>query len=90
MNSFSKEELIKVRKEKLKREINSAQKLIKKKIEPLEIADIFFHDIMKLLESGIYEASPDINQEQFFEELRKKIIFNQNLKNIKRKREKLV
>lgn len=90
MEFFSKEELIKIRIEKLKREINSARRLIKKQVEPLEIANKFLHNISEFVELGVYRRNPGIEKDDLTKILRDNIIFNKNLKNSRKRREYIV
>ena len=60
---LSREELLFIRKEKLKREIESAKRILESGIEPLKIADQFIHDTFKLIEEGIKRRNPDVNSE---------------------------
>ena len=90
MECFSKEDLIKIRIEKLKREINSARRLIKSQVEPLEIANNFLHDIYEFVELGVLRRNPDVPKDKLAEIIRENIIFNKNLKNSRKRRENIV
>lgn len=59
LNYITRNELYSIRKEKLQREIYAAKRLLQKKIEPIEIADTFIHNMIKIMEDGISSRNPN-------------------------------
>ena len=72
---FDRQSLFLTRKEKLRKEILSAKRLIEKGVPPLEVADQFFHDTFKILEERIIIENPGLLKE----ELKQKVLKNLNL-----------
>ena len=77
---ITKEELFALRKEKLRKEIESAQRLLKKGIEPLKIADQFIHDMFKLMEDGISRRNPHLNKNEVRQKIRDNLKLAENIK----------
>ena len=83
LNYMTRNELYSIRKEKLRIEIEAAKRLLQKKIEPIEIADNFFHNMIKIIEDGILSRNPYLTREDLFQ----KIVENFNIaENIKKQR----
>ncbi len=57
-------ELYLIRKEKLRKEIDAAIRILKSNVEPIEIADKFIHNSIKLMEDGILIKNPNISKEE--------------------------
>jgi hypothetical protein len=77
--------LIKVRKEKIKKEIKSAKKIVKSEIEPLTIADSFFHSMVLLLKNGILTRNPDLDNEALNKIIKKNLNISLQIKSFKQK-----
>jgi hypothetical protein len=77
--------LIKVRKEKIKKEIKSAKKIVKSEIEPLTIADRFFHSMVLLLKNGILTRFPDLDNEALKKMIKKNLNISLQIKTFKLK-----
>ena len=83
MDFLTREELYSIRKEKLRTEIEAAKRLLQKKIEPIEIADNFFHNTIKIIEDGILSRNPYLTREDLYQ----RIVENFNIaENIKKQR----
>lgn len=76
-------ELYLIRKEKLRQEITAAKRLLERQVEPIEIADNFIHNLIKIMEEGILSKNPNLTQI----ELHQKVVENfNNLERIKKQR----
>jgi hypothetical protein len=62
---LTRKELYYIRKEKLKREIESAKRVLERGIEPLKIADQFIHNTFKLIEDEIIRRNPGLDLNWF-------------------------
>jgi hypothetical protein len=80
INYISRDELFLIRKEKLKREIESAKRILEKKIEPIEIADNFFHNIIKIAEDKLLQNNPHLSQKEIFHKIKETFDFADKLK----------
>jgi len=63
-------DLLFIRKKKLQNEIQSAIRIIKKKIEPLEIADKFIHDTFEIMKDGISYNYPELSESNVLQKVR--------------------
>jgi len=79
----SKEELTEIRKEKLRTEIESATRILQSGIEPLEVADSFFHDTLHILEEGLRNRNPGLSDKEVTQKIEDSLNF---IKKIKSKR----
>jgi hypothetical protein len=77
LEMLSRDSLALIRKEKLLKEIESARKLLEQGIEPLKVADQFFHDTFKIIEQGIIDKNPEFTKE----EIKQKVLENINFAN---------
>ena len=76
----SKEELTEIRKEKLRTEIESATRILQSGIEPLEVADSFFHETFQILEDGVHKRNPGLSDEEVTQKIEASLNFIQKLK----------
>ena len=83
---FSQAKLIELRREKLRKEIESAKRLIENGIEPLQIADSFFHDIFRIMENGFYRRNPELSKEEINHKIEDVLNFVVKLKAKRRRR----
>ena len=83
---ISREKLAEIIKEKLKKEIESARRLLKSGIEPLKVADGFIHDIFKMMEEGFYRRNPNLSIEEINLKIDDNIRFIERLKRNKKRR----
>ena len=63
-------DLLFIRKKKIQNEIQSAIRIIKKKIEPLEIADKFIHDTFEIMKDGISCNYPELSESNIHQKVR--------------------
>ena len=73
------------RKEKLLKEIETARKLLEEGIEPLKVADNFFHDTFKIIEQGIMDNNPEFTIEEVKKKVRENINFAYKIKSHRRR-----
>ncbi len=85
--NLSREELLFIRKEKVKLEIESAKRILECGIEPLKIADQFIHNSFKLMEDGIIKRNPEANTEEIKNIIKKNLALKEKIKSFKKKRE---
>ncbi|NVM36242.1 MAG: hypothetical protein HWN81_11660 [Candidatus Lokiarchaeota archaeon] len=82
---LSQENLLLIRKEKLRKNIESASRLLNTKKEPLEIADLFIHNTFKLVEDGILNRFPHMNAEEVKEKVKESLVLSAKLKKVKKR-----
>ncbi|MFX0072758.1 MAG: hypothetical protein ACFFAO_16870 [Candidatus Hermodarchaeota archaeon] len=83
---MSREELLRIRKEKLRKEIESAKRILKSGIEPLRIADQFIDDTFKLIENGIISRNPNADLEEIQNLVRQNLVLKDKIKLLRKKR----
>lgn len=81
---ISSEELYLIRTQKIQKEINSAKRILKRDVDPLEIADRFIHDIFELLKDGIAKRNPNISENQIQKKILDLISLNKRIKSRKK------
>ncbi|MHA1378464.1 MAG: hypothetical protein ACTSRG_08790 [Candidatus Helarchaeota archaeon] len=84
LKNYTKEELDLIRKKKLKMEILSAKKLLKHK-KPLEIADGFIHEIIKLMENSLIKENPTLDQEEFRKRMIDRLSISKKVKELRKR-----
>jgi len=77
---ISRKELYKIRKKKIKDEITAAKRILKRDIEPLEIADKFLHESFKLMKEGLSNQYPDLSEEQLNQKIRQILSLQEKIK----------
>ena len=77
---INQDELISIRKEKLRKEIDAAKKILSQNIEPLEIADKFIHNTFKLMIDGIKNMYPELNEKKINQKMIEALNFKEKLK----------
>jgi len=82
---ISRNELFQLRKQKVKKEIEAARRLIEKNVDILEIADNFIHSIFELMRDGISNRNADLTEEEIQQRIRNNISFKKKLKVIKKR-----
>lgn len=85
LTSISQKSLFSIRKEKLRKNIEAARRLLKTKKEPLEIADAFIHNTFNLLEDGILNRFPHMNIEEVKDKVKESLVIAVKLKKAKRR-----
>jgi len=85
LKNFSRKELGLIRKEKLRKEIASAKRLLNENIEPLQIADEFLHGVIILMQDEIYRTNPNLNQKEILQKLRDNAAFLEKLKKLRKR-----
>ncbi|MBD3198139.1 MAG: hypothetical protein GF317_24025 [Candidatus Lokiarchaeota archaeon] len=84
---FSEEKLYKIRKNKIKNQINAAIRLLNQNIEPLEVADRFIHQSYELVKEGILHRFPHYSEEQIKEKIRDISLYSEKIKSNRKKRD---
>jgi len=82
---ISRDQLFLLRKQKVKKEIEAAKRLLKRKIDILEIGDNFIHSMFELLKDGISSQNNNLTEEEINQQIRNIMLFEEKLK-LKRKR----
>jgi hypothetical protein len=60
--SLSREALLEIRKAKIRKEIESARRLLASGNEPLQVADGFIHETFRIMEDGFRKRNPSLGQ----------------------------
>ena len=87
LNFLSREELLLIRKEKVKLEIASAKRILESGVEPLKVADQFIHNSFKLMEDGIIKRNPKANSEKIKKIVKANLALMEKIKSFKKKGE---
>ena len=82
---LSRKELYSIRKEKLRKEIESAKNLSVKGIDPLKVADEFIHNIFKLMEDGISRRNPELNTKEIHQKIRESLAIKEKIKSLRKR-----
>ena len=81
LSNLSRDELTEIRMEKLRKEIISAKRLLQSGVEPLKVADGFFHDTFQILEDGVHKRNPGLSDEEVTQKIEDSLNFIKKLKN---------
>ncbi|MHA1269324.1 MAG: hypothetical protein ACTSPY_06005 [Candidatus Helarchaeota archaeon] len=82
--NYSRNELFLIRKEKLRSAIISAKRILKDS-EPLEIADKFFHNTIKLMENIYRVKYPNMNQEEIQQIIKNNLQLSYRIKHLRKR-----
>ncbi|MHA1729316.1 MAG: hypothetical protein ACTSWY_11370 [Promethearchaeota archaeon] len=88
MNVLNRDELYSIRKEKLRKEIEAARRILNQKIKPLQIADELIHDSFELLRDGILNQFPGLKEKELHQKIKKNLLLRTKFK-LKKKRENI-
>ena len=67
-------------------EIEAATRILNKKIDPLEVADKFFHNIFELLREGISNRYPALEKKEIEQKIRNSMNFTEKIKSLRKRR----
>jgi len=81
---LTRKELYYIRKEKLKKEIESAKRVLERGIEPLKVADQFIHNTFKLIEDGIISRNPEISPKEVSKIVKKNLALIEKIKSLRK------
>ncbi|MBY8981496.1 MAG: hypothetical protein KGD57_00985 [Candidatus Lokiarchaeota archaeon] len=84
MNNISKHNLFLIRKEKLKKEILSAKRILQDKREPLDVADDFISNTFKLIEESTKKRNPNLSDQEIFLKIKSNISLFTKIKSEKK------
>ena len=84
LTPISQKNLLLIRKEKVRKNIESACRLLNTGKEPLEIADLFIHSIFKIVEDGMLNRFPQLSMEDVKEKVKENLALSIKLKKSKR------
>jgi len=87
-NIISRSNLYILRKKKIKDEIEAAIRLLKRKIEPLEVADKFIHETFELMKDGISNRYPELTEKEIEQKIIDTLSFKEKIKSF-RKRDRI-
>jgi len=79
-NGLTKEEILAMRKEKLQAQILSARRVLKSGIEPLEIADAFYRDIIEEITCKFRRETQEISDREIIEKVRENFSIHDQIK----------
>ena len=77
---ISRSNLYILRKKKIKDEIEAAIRLLNKKIEPLEVADKFLHNMFELMKDGISNRYQELSEEDVNQKIRDTLSLTRKIK----------
>lgn len=80
MESISRSELFKIRKEKLRKEIKAAKRLLKNEAGPLAVADKFIHNAIEMMKDGIREMYPELTENEIVQKIKENLALNDKIK----------
>ncbi len=83
--SLSRETLLEIRKDKIRKEIESARRLLASGKEPLQLADGFMHEIFRIMEEGFRKRNPTLGQEELNQKIDAILDFKVKLKSKKKR-----
>lgn len=86
---ISRRNLYLLRKQKVQKEIEAAQRLIKNKVDILEIADTFIHNVFELMKDGISIRNADLSEEEIHQKIRNNLSFKEKLKSMRKRHNNL-
>jgi lipoate-protein ligase A len=72
--------LLEIRKEKLRAEIETAKRIKEKGINPIDVLDELVAELFKLMEIGIIEKHPNLNEKELLSLVRQQIQLNEKYK----------
>ncbi|MBD3341486.1 MAG: hypothetical protein GF353_20450 [Candidatus Lokiarchaeota archaeon] len=82
---LTRENLSIIRNKKLKDEIQAAIRLLKKKVEPLEIADKFIHNTFELMKDGILCNFPKLTKAEVLQRFKDKLYLTKKVKSLRKR-----
>jgi len=74
-----------LKKQKVQKEIEAAQRLIKSKVEVLEIADKFIHNTFKIMKEGMSNRNNKLTEEEIQNKIRNILSFKEKFKSMKQR-----
>lgn len=77
---ISRNNLYLLRKQKVKKEIEAAKRLIKKDVDILEIADKFIHEVFELMKEGISMRNVKLSEEEIQKIVRNNVTFKEKIR----------
>ena len=75
MNYISNDDLLFIRKEKIRKEILSAKKILQNGRDPLKIADNFINNSFKLIQDSNKKRFPNLSKQELSDKIRSNIEF---------------
>ena len=82
---ISKRNLYLLRKQKVQKEIEAARRLIKNKVDILEIADKFIHNVFELMKDGMSIRNAELSEEEIHQKIKKNLFFKEKLKSMRKR-----
>ncbi len=82
---ISRNYLYLLRKKKVQKEIEAARRIIKKRVDILEIADKFIHEVFELMKEGISMRNTKLSGEEIQKIVRNNISFKEKTKSIRKR-----
>lgn len=86
LRALSRKNLEEIRREKLRKEIESAKRVLQSGVEPLKVADEFIHDIFKIMEEGFYRRYPNLSEGQISQKIEDTMSFAERLRGKRQRR----
>ena len=82
---ISKRNLYILRRQKVQKEIEAARRLIKNKVDILEIADNFIHSMFELMKDGMSIRNAELSEEEIHQKIRNNLSYKQKLKSMRKR-----
>ena len=72
-----------IRMKKLQDEIQAAIRIHQQKLEPLEIADKFIHNMFELMKDGVSVNFPELSEAEIIQKVRDTLSLNSKIKSLR-------
>ncbi len=82
---ISRNNLYLIRMQNVQKEIEAARRIIKKKVDILEIADKFIHEVFELMKEGISKRNIRLAEKEIQQIVRKNIAFKEKIKSTRKR-----
>jgi len=82
---ISKRNLYLLRKQKVQQEIEAARRLIQNKVDNLEIADKFIHNVFELMKDGISIRNTGLSEEEIHQKIKNILFFKEKLNSMRKR-----
>lgn len=82
---ITRDNLFIIRKRKIQDEIQAAIRILKKEVEPLEIADKFIHDTFELMKEGISHKFPELSEKELLQKVRDTLSLTRKIKTLRKR-----
>ncbi|MHA1148469.1 MAG: hypothetical protein ACTSR8_09500 [Promethearchaeota archaeon] len=82
---ITRSNLFRIRKKKVQDEIQAAIRILKKDVEPLEIADKFIHNSFELIKDGFLYKYPELSEADLLQKVRNTLSLTMKIKALRKR-----